>query len=47
MARNVALYMTEQEQQQALAGAGFTKVRVELAVNGLVLYAGEKTASEV
>jgi hypothetical protein len=43
--RSVALYMSEQEQQRALAGAGFTNVRVELAVNGLVLYAGERAAA--
>ena len=40
--KSIALYMTEQEQQQALAGTGFTNVRVELAEQGLVLYAGEK-----
>jgi hypothetical protein len=36
--------MTEQEQQQALADARFANVRVDLARNGLVLYAGEKAA---
>jgi cyclopropane fatty-acyl-phospholipid synthase-like methyltransferase len=40
--RSIALYMTEQEQQQALRGAGFANVHVELAVNGLMLYAGER-----
>lgn len=40
--KSTALYMTEQEQQQALADAGFTNVHVELAMNGLMLYAGEK-----
>jgi SAM-dependent methyltransferase len=40
---SIALYMTEQEQQQALADARFANVRVELAINGLVLYAGETT----
>ena len=36
--------MTEQEQQRALADAGFVHVHVELDTNGLVLYAGERTA---
>jgi cyclopropane fatty-acyl-phospholipid synthase-like methyltransferase len=38
-----ALYMTDQEQQQALTDAGFANVHVELAINGLMLYAGEKS----
>ena len=42
--RSIALYMTEQEQQQALADARFANVHVELAMNGLMLYAGEKSA---
>jgi cyclopropane fatty-acyl-phospholipid synthase-like methyltransferase len=42
--RSVALYMTEQEQQQALADAQFANVHVELAMNGLILYAGERAA---
>ncbi len=43
--RSIALYMTEQQQQQqALADARFANVHVELAINGLMLYAGEKTA---
>ena len=42
--RSIALYMTEQEQQQALADARFSNVHVELAVNGLTLYAGERAA---
>ena len=42
--RSAALYMTEQEQQHALADAGFVNVHVELAINGLTLYAGEKAA---
>jgi predicted methyltransferase len=37
-----ALYMTEQEQQHALANAGFANVHVSFAMNGLVLYAGER-----
>jgi SAM-dependent methyltransferase len=41
---NAALYMTEGEQQHALAAARFANVRVDLARNGLVLYAGEKAA---
>jgi cyclopropane fatty-acyl-phospholipid synthase-like methyltransferase len=40
--RSVALYMTEQEQQQALSDARFADVHVELAMNGLMLYAGER-----
>ena len=40
--RSVALYMTAQEQQRALADAGFVHVRVELETNGLMLYSGEK-----
>jgi len=42
--KSIALYMTEQEQQDALAKAGFASVHIELSLNGLVLYAGEKTA---
>jgi cyclopropane fatty-acyl-phospholipid synthase-like methyltransferase len=42
--RSIALYMTEQEQRQALADARFANVRVELAMNGLMLYAGERAA---
>jgi cyclopropane fatty-acyl-phospholipid synthase-like methyltransferase len=42
--KSIALYMTEQEQQQALAEARFGNVRVELAMNGLVVYAGERAA---
>jgi ubiquinone/menaquinone biosynthesis C-methylase UbiE len=42
--RSTALYMTEQEQQQALADARFANVRIDLARNGLALYAGEKVA---
>ena len=41
--RSVALYMTETEQQQALADARFVNTRVELATKRLILYAGEKT----
>src|SRR5687768_2468864 len=40
--RSIALYTTEQEQQQVLGDARFANVRVELAINGLTLYAGEK-----
>ena len=43
--RNIALYMTEQEQQQALAAAGFANVHVELARTGLVLYAGNSRST--
>jgi cyclopropane fatty-acyl-phospholipid synthase-like methyltransferase len=44
--KSVALYMTEWEQQLALADAGFSNVHVELAMNGLVVYAGEKPACD-
>ena len=37
-------YMTAQEQQQALADARFANVHVELSMNGLMLYAGERAA---
>ena len=40
--RSIALYMTEQEQQRALADAGFANVHVGLTINGLTLYAGER-----
>jgi cyclopropane fatty-acyl-phospholipid synthase-like methyltransferase len=40
--KSIALYMTEQEHQHALTDAGFANVHVELATNGLVLYAGER-----
>jgi SAM-dependent methyltransferase len=43
--RITALYMTEQEQQQALGDAGFANVHVDLAMKGLMLYAGEKAGS--
>lgn len=39
---STALYMAEAEQRRALAEAGLRNVRVELAANGLMLYAGEK-----
>ena len=42
--KSIALYMTELEQQQALAAARFANVHVELAMNGLMLYAGERAA---
>jgi hypothetical protein len=39
------VYQTsEQEQQQALADARFANVHVEPAMNGLMLYAGERAA---
>jgi ubiquinone/menaquinone biosynthesis C-methylase UbiE len=41
---STALYMTEREQHQALATAEFSNVHTELSMNGLVLYAGERTA---
>ena len=42
--RSLALYMTQEEQQQALVDAGFADVHVELAMNGLILYAGQRAA---
>ena len=41
---STALYMNELEQHHALTSARFSNVRVELSINGLVLYAGERTA---
>lgn len=41
--RSLALYMTAEEQQRTLAAAGFSNVRVELSMNGLLLHAGERT----
>jgi cyclopropane fatty-acyl-phospholipid synthase-like methyltransferase len=41
--KSLALYMTEQEQRQALVDAGFGTINVELSLNGLVLYAAEKS----
>jgi cyclopropane fatty-acyl-phospholipid synthase-like methyltransferase len=43
-AASTALYMTELEQFAALEQARFDRVRVELAIDGLVLYAAERTA---
>ena len=37
-----ALYMTEQEQRKALADARLGSVGIDLSVNGLVLYVGER-----
>ncbi len=42
--KSSALYMTEQEQQEALIVARFASVRVELSIDSLVLYAGERAA---
>jgi len=41
---STALYMTEREQQEALAEAGFTNVHIEITMDSLALYAGERTA---
>ena len=41
---STALYMTEPEQLQALAAAGFSNGHIELSMNGMVLYLGERTA---
>jgi ubiquinone/menaquinone biosynthesis C-methylase UbiE len=43
-AKSVALYMTEGEQRHALGAAGFIRIQVELASNGLMLYSGESAA---
>ena len=40
--RSLALYMNEQEQFAALSSAGFSRVRVVLSMNGLLLYACDK-----
>lgn len=40
--KNVALYMTQHEQQEALTKAGFSNVRIELTRDSLVLYKGER-----
>jgi len=37
--RNTSLFMTEEEQLQALSRAGFVDVKVATSINGLVLYA--------
>lgn len=42
--RSTALYMTEQEQQDTLTRAGFANVRIELRIDSLVIYAGERDA---
>ncbi len=39
---STALYMTEPEQQEALAQARFTNVQIELKIDSLVLYLGER-----
>ena len=41
-AESTALYMTEEEQQEALAAAGFARVRTELSMDSLRLYSGER-----
>ena len=43
-AKSAALYMSEDEQQAALLAAGFANVRVELVIDRLVVYAGERAA---
>ena len=40
--KSIALYMTDQEQQQALADARFANIMVELSMNGLILYSGRR-----
>lgn len=41
-AKSAALYMTEREHVDALAAAGFTNVRVELTIDTLAVYAGDR-----
>ena len=41
--RSSTLYMTTDEQCDALSRAGFINVRVDHTINGLTLYAGEKS----
>jgi len=41
-AKSTTLYMSPDEQQAALAAAGFANVRVELSIDSLVVYAGER-----
>jgi cyclopropane fatty-acyl-phospholipid synthase-like methyltransferase len=41
---STTLYMTEREQQKALAEARFTNVQIELTMDSLVLYGGERAA---
>jgi cyclopropane fatty-acyl-phospholipid synthase-like methyltransferase len=43
-ATSTALYMTEDEQHEALAAAGFANVHVEFSIDSLVVYAGERAA---
>jgi SAM-dependent methyltransferase len=43
---STALYMTEAEQQQALAAAGSANVHVELSIDSLVVYAGDRLPNE-
>jgi cyclopropane fatty-acyl-phospholipid synthase-like methyltransferase len=43
-ATSTALYMTQDEQRDSLAAAGFANVHVELSIDSLVLYAGERAA---
>ena len=43
-AKSAALYMSQDEQQAALLSAGFANVRVELAIDTLVVYGGERAA---
>jgi ubiquinone/menaquinone biosynthesis C-methylase UbiE len=42
---SAALYMTEREQQESLAAAGFCDVRIELRMESLVLYTGERAGA--
>jgi ubiquinone/menaquinone biosynthesis C-methylase UbiE len=44
-AKSTALYMTEREQREALVQADFLDVRVELRIDSLVLYSGERRRS--
>jgi cyclopropane fatty-acyl-phospholipid synthase-like methyltransferase len=44
--KSTALYMSQEEQLQALADAGFSAARVVLSISGLVLYQAERVVTE-
>jgi hypothetical protein len=43
---STALYMTEREQQETLTAARFANVRIDLSIDSLVVYSGERAACE-
>jgi hypothetical protein len=45
-AESTALYMTEREQQETLAEARFANVRIDLSIDSLVVYSGERAGCE-